>query len=175
MRTKFIATGAAAALLLFAASSESKPINSLDGCAYTMYLSPTATYAQTFKPTFSVLKNVRLALFEAYDPYGEVSFRIVLKDGSGALVAASEPGMLRGANTHEDASAGAVVTFRFADKVRVTPGQTYALELERISGDVDAWACTSADAYADGYLMYNDAPNLGWDFDFAVSGSGPPN
>lgn len=47
MQGKFIAASGTAALLLFAASIDAKPINSLEGCAYTTFLSPTASYAQT--------------------------------------------------------------------------------------------------------------------------------
>jgi hypothetical protein len=47
MQGKCIAASGTAALLLFAASIDAKPINSLEGCAYTTFLSPTASYAQT--------------------------------------------------------------------------------------------------------------------------------
>jgi len=174
MQGKFIAASGTAALLLFAASIDAKPINSLEGCAYTTFLSPTASYAQTFRPTFSVLRKVRFALFEAYEPYGDVTFRVVLKDQSGTTVAASAGGVLTGSTGFDDAASGDAVTFTFAGGVRVTPGRTYTLELERIGDGPDAWACTSLNAYLDGTLLYNGAPNLDWDFDFAASGSGRP-
>ena len=174
MQGKFIAASGTAALLLFAASIDAKPINSLEGCAYTTFLSPTASYAQTFRPTFSVLRKVRFALFEAYEPYGDVTFRVVLKDQSGTTVAASAGGVLTGSTGFDDAGSGDAVTFTFAGGVRVTPGRTYTLELERIGDGPDAWACTSLNAYLDGTLLYNGAPNLDWDFDFAASGSGRP-
>jgi len=131
MQGKFIAASGTAALLLFAASIDAKPINSLEGCAYTTFLSPTASYAQTFRPTFSVLRKVRFALFEAYEPYGDVTFRVVLKDQSGTTVAASADGVLTGSTGFDDAASGDAVTFTFAGGVRVTPGRTYTLELER--------------------------------------------
>lgn len=174
MQGKFIAAGGTAALLLFAASIEAKPITSLSGCEYTTFINPGATYAQTFKPTFSVLRKVRFALFEAYEPYGDVTYRVILKDQSGTPVAVSGNGVLSGGTSHDDAASGDTVTFTFVGKVRVVPGQTYTLELERSSGESDAWGCTSFNAYPDGTLLYNGAMNVDWDFDFAATGSGRP-
>jgi hypothetical protein len=174
MRGKFIAASGTAALLLLAATIDAKPINNLEGCAYTTYLSPGATYAQSFKPTFSVLRRVSFALFEAYEPYGDVTYRVILRDQSGVQVASSEDGVLLGSTSQDDAASGDAVNFTFPGGARVTPGQAYILEFARISGGSDAWACTSFNSYADGTLFYNGAPNMDWDFVFAAWGGGPP-
>jgi hypothetical protein len=175
MRGKYIVAGTAAALLLPAVAVDARTtISNFGACAANTLLSPGATYAQTFMPTFSGLKSVRLVLFESDPPYDDVVFQVILKDQDGVTVGVSDYGVLAAGTSYDDAVTGQTVTFTFRGVEKVVSGQAYELELLKISGTSAVRACVSADTYADGYLLYNGAPNLGWDFEFGAAGVGPP-
>jgi len=164
----------AAALTVLAASAAAKPIHRwtvAEGCAMNTGLTAANVAAQTFKPTFSFLKQAQFVLFgtEAED----LVFMVNLRDSNGVL-ATSDYAVLSAGTSHEDAVAGAAVTFKFAGGVRVTPGQSYKLELVRVSGASEARLCVGAEIYADGYLFIGENMQAAYDAEFAVIGGGRP-
>jgi len=181
MRGKLIVAAVAAALIVSVADAAPRPINYVGtGCLIRTSMSPGNTYAQTFKPTFSVLRQVRFVLYEVDPADGDVTFVVNLRDSSG-IVATSLGGVVTPGTNFEDAERGEFVTFVFDGGAPVTPGQSYSLELVRVSGDAPVWACLVndwpdggfLDGYADGYFLCNDNVQAGSDMAFAVKGSGP--
>jgi len=162
-----------AASLVFAVPANAKPINSFGGCELNTLLAQDHTYGQTFIPTFSVLKKVRLVLFGEESSSEDTMFQLVLKTRGGVFIAASEYAVLEAGTSYDDAVSGDALTFTFAHDAMVTPGQTYDLEIVRIGGTAPIRACVTNNAYADGVLLYDDAFNMGLDFEFAMKGSGP--
>ena len=174
MRGKLIAAAAAAVLIVSVADAAPRPINYVGrGCVYTSHMIPETAFAQTFKPTFSVLRQVRFVLFQVDPADEDVTFVVNLRDSSG-IIATSLGGMLATGTSYEDAVEGEFVTFTFERGARVTPGQSYRLELVRVSGDTDVWACTGPDFYANGFMVVNENVQAGIDMEFSAKGSGPP-
>jgi hypothetical protein len=182
MRGKFVVAAVAAALIVSVADAAPRPIDYVrTGCLVRTYMNPASTYGQTFKPTFSVLRQVRFALFEEAPADGDVTFVVNLRDNSGIL-ATSLGGVLTPDTSFEDAERGEFVTLVFDGGAPVTPGQTYTLELVPVSGDAPVWACLVddwpdggfLDGYADGYFFWDDNVQAGKDMAFAAKGSGPP-
>lgn len=172
MSRKLVATATAAALAMCAASAGAKPINNVgEGCALNMGLDATTVASQTFKPTFSFIKRVEFVLFgtEAED----LVFAVNLRDSSGVL-ATSDYAVLPAGTSYEDAVAGDALVFKFAGGVRVSPGQTYRLELVRVSGASDARLCVGTELYADGALFVGDNMQAAYDAEFAATGGGRP-
>jgi hypothetical protein len=177
MRGKLIVAAVAAALIVSVANAAPRAINYVgQGCVYTTYLIPGPegpAYAQTFKPTFSVLRKVSFVLFQVDPADEDVTFVVNLRNSSG-IIATSLGGVLATGTSYEDAVEGEFVTFTFERGARVTPGQSYRLELVRVSGDTDVWACTGPDFYANGYMVVNEDVQAGIDMEFSAKGSGPP-
>lgn len=163
----------ALASLVVAAAASAKPINSFGGCEFNTPLVLGHIYGQTFVPTFSVLKKVRLVLYGEESSSEDTMFYLVLKTRAGAIVAASEYAVLEAGTCHEDAVSGDALTFTFPRGTRVNPGQTYDLEIVRVGGTAPIRACVTDNAYPGGVLLYDGAFNMGWDFEFGVKGSGP--
>ena len=163
-----------AASLVLAVPASAKPVSNFGGCGYNTQLLPEASYGQTFKPTFSVLKNVRVVLFNEEPSSVDTMFQVVLKTQAGAFVAASDYAILAAGTDHDDAVSGDALTFTFPGGIRVTAGQTYELELVRIDGTSPIRACTTYQAYADGVMLYNGAWQMDWDLEFGAKGSGSP-
>jgi len=164
----------AAPLLVLAVSVSARPISNFGGCGYNMALEPGHVYGQTFKPTFSVLNKVRFVLFGDEASSEDTMFQVVLKSQGGSIISASDYGVLVAGTSHDDAVSGDAVTFTFPRDARVTPGQTYELELVRIGGTSPIRACTTFQSYPDGVLLYDGAYNMDWDFEFGLKGGGPP-
>lgn len=172
MSRKLVVTATAAALTVLAGSAAAKPINYAgEGCAFNIGLGATTVASQTFKPTFSFIKQVKFVLFgtDAED----LVFAVNLRDSSGVL-ATSDYGVLSAGTSYEDAVAGDALVFKFAGGVRVSPGQAYRLELVRISGASDARLCIGAELYADGALFVGDNMQAAYDAEFAATGGGRP-
>jgi hypothetical protein len=163
----------AVASLVFAAAASAKPIANFGGCGYNTPLEPGSIYAQTFKPTFSVLKKARFVLFGSESSSEDTMFMMVLKTPVGATVATSDYEILAAGTSHDDAAAGDALTFTFQRSARVTPGVSYVLELVRVGGTSPIWACTTFQSYADGVMLTNGAWQMDWDLEFGVKGSGP--
>jgi hypothetical protein len=163
----------AVASLVVAAAAGAKPVNNFGGCEYNTALNPGESYAQTFKPTFSVLKRARFVLFGDEASSEDTMFQLILRNQAGQFVAASDYATLAAGTSHDDAVSGDALTFTFSRGVRVTPGQTYQLELSRSSGTAPVRVCETFQSYNDGVFLWQTWPQMDWDLEFGVKGSGP--
>ena len=163
----------AVASLVFGVAASAKPVTNFGGCQVNTLMDPAATYAQTFKPTFSVLKKARFVLFGEESSSEDTMFQLVLTNQAGEFVAASDYAILAAGTSHDDAASGDALTFTFARGVRVKPGQTYQLELVRSSGSAPIRVCETFRSYDDGVFLWNTWPQMDWDLEFGLKGSGP--
>ena len=163
----------AVASVVFAVAASAKPVSNFGGCGYSTSFNPAESYAQTFKPTFSVLKKARFALFGDESSSEDTMFQLVLTNQAGEFVAASDYAILAAGTSHDDAASGDALTFTFSRGVRVTPGQTYQLELMRHSGTAPIRICETYRSYGDGWFLWQTWPQMDWDLEFGLKGTGP--
>lgn len=181
MKREFVVAAIAAILVVSAAEAGAKPINYIGaGCAYRTLVNSSFTYEQSFRATFSVLRKARFVLFGASPATDEdVTFVIQLKNSDGTqILDTSLGGVLSAGTSFEDAQAGEAVTFTFDGGAQVIPGQSYRLELVRVSGDSSVYACEVQDppqeGYDEGFFFWEGNQQQAYDLEFAVKGSGPP-
>lgn len=186
MTRKIIAAAAAAVLLVFATSSDAKPLKVASGCVISESIpmpgSPIyADYFQTFKPTFSLLKTVSLALWgdsETTPLASDVTFTLSLWTGSiegGSLsaVIATSTVVLPAGSTMSDALSGYTAVFTFLDGATVTPGVTHTFQLEQIdNASTVTHACVASDAYADGAFFWGMSQQGTKDWVLKATGTG---
>jgi len=136
---------------------------------------------QTFKPTFSKLKSISLALFGYYLDGGaplteDVTLRLNVYHGApGSLPSSADlaDSVLLAGTVNTDAASGYTVTFTFTDALAVTPGDTYTFLITQVDYYPDAVvrACYSDADYLDGSLYFNQTDEL-MDLAFKMTGSG---
>ena len=163
----------AVASLVFAVAASAKPVSNFGGCKYNTLMNPAESYAQTFKPTFSVLRKARFVLYGEESSTEDTMFQLVLTNQAGEFVAASDYAILAAGTTQDDAASRDALTFTFSRGVKVTPGQTYTLELMRSSGSAPIRACETFRSYDNGVFLWQTWPQMDWDLEFGVKGTGP--
>ena len=184
MTRKIIAAAAVAVLLVFATSSDAKPLKVAGGCTSTESIPapgspPYQIYYQSFKPTFSLLKTVSLALWgdsETIPLASDVTFELTLRTSiPGDLGFSYGPvtAVLPAGSTKVDAESGFTVMFTFVDGVQVTPGAVYTIELRQVDNvSTVTHACFIFESYADGAFYWGLTEQGTRDFEFKVTGSG---
>lgn len=179
MRKSLISAAVAAVLIVIGTSADAKPTSVLgNGCVYSSEVDLThdvlKLQKQTFKPTFSVLKKVKLVLYQYDTTFEDGIFYVTLYTGASSLVAYSDYAVLSAGTSYDDAARGEAVTFSFANGVAVVPGQTYRLELSHYQGTTTTYICYGYELYADGDYFYGLTISPNEDLEFAVTGGGKP-
>lgn len=184
MRKGFITAATAAVLLVFAAVLDARPLKAPTQCLSGQASVPDGTIHlfQTFKPTFSNLKSISLALFGYYLQGGapltdDVTLRMYVMTDSPGTGPFTQLGyvdsVLLAGTVIEDAASGYTITFTFTEAIPVTPGDTYTFEIAQqdyYPNDV-VRACYSDDDYLDGSRYVNTNVQSD-DLAFKMTGSG---